>query len=74
MLQRNHLRATEEMTKTCALNMRVEPVQHALRTRAAKRLHQDRTSFVVDAACQRAAEVFLDQRLFQPKSARAVYF
>jgi uncharacterized protein (DUF1778 family) len=53
------------MAKTTSLNMRVEPEQRELLTRASALLHQDRTAFVIDAACQRAKEVLLDQCLFQ---------
>ncbi len=53
------------MAKTTSLNMRVEPEQRELLTRASALLHQDRTTFVIDAACQRAQEVLLDQCLFQ---------
>ena len=53
------------MAKTAPINMRVEPAQQRLLTRAAAVLHQDRTTFVMEAACQRAEEVLLDQRLFQ---------
>ncbi len=52
------------MSKTAAINMRVEPEQHALVTRAAAMLHTDRSSFIMRAACREAENVLLDQRLF----------
>lgn len=52
------------MSKTAAINMRVEPEQHALVTRAAAMLHTDRSSFIMSAACREAENVLLDQRLF----------
>lgn len=53
------------MPKTAPINMRVEPSQQALLTKAATVLHMDRTSFILDAACREAENVLLDQRLFQ---------
>lgn len=53
------------MSKTAPINMRVEPAQHALLTRAAALLHKDRTAFILDVACREAENVLLDQRLFQ---------
>ena len=53
------------MAKTVPINMRVEPRQHALLTRAAAALHKDRSAFILDAACREAESVLLDQRLFQ---------
>jgi len=52
------------MPKTAPINMRVEPSQHALLTRAAALLHKDRSAFILDVACQAAENVLLDQRLF----------
>ncbi len=52
------------MSKTAPINMRVEPSQHALLTKAASILHKDRTSFILDVACREAENVLLDQRLF----------
>lgn len=53
------------MAKTAPINMRVEPSQHALLTRAAALLHKDRSAFILDVACREAENVLLDQRLFQ---------
>jgi uncharacterized protein (DUF1778 family) len=53
------------MAKTVPINMRVEPNQHALLTRAAALLHKDRSAFILDVACREAENVLLDQRLFQ---------
>lgn len=52
------------MSKTAPINMRVEPSQHALLTKAAALLHKDRSAFILDVACQEAENVLLDQRLF----------
>ena len=53
------------MAKIASINMRVEPEQQVMLTRAAALTHKDRTTFIMEAACQRAEEVLLDQRLFQ---------
>jgi uncharacterized protein (DUF1778 family) len=53
------------MAKTAPINMRVEPRQHALLTKAAEILNKDRSSFILDIACREAENVLLDQRLFQ---------
>lgn len=53
------------MAKTAPINMRVEPSQHALLTRAAALLHKDRSAFILDVACREAEDILLDQRLFQ---------
>jgi uncharacterized protein (DUF1778 family) len=53
------------MARTTPLNMRAEPDQVALLTKAASVLHIDRTAFVLNAACREAENVLLDQRLFQ---------
>ena len=53
------------MAKTAPINMRVEPSQQALLTKAAELLHVDRTTFILNAACREAENVLLDQRLFQ---------
>lgn len=52
------------MSKTASINMRVEPSQHALLTKAASLLHKDRSAFILDVACREAENVLLDQRLF----------
>ncbi len=53
------------MAKTAPINMRVEPSQHALLTKAAEMLKKDRSVFILDVACREAENVLLDQRLFQ---------
>lgn len=53
------------MAKTAPINMRVEPKQHALLTKAARTLNVDRSTFILDVACREAENVLLDQRLFQ---------
>lgn len=53
------------MAKTAPINMRVEPSQHALLTKAAEMLNKDRSVFILDVACREAENVLLDQRLFQ---------
>ncbi len=53
------------MPKTAPINMRVEPAQQALLTKAAAILHKDRSAFILDVACREAENVLLDQRLFQ---------
>lgn len=53
------------MSKTAPINMRVEPSQHALLTKAAALLNKDRSAFILDVACREAENVLLDQRLFQ---------
>ena len=53
------------MPKSSPINMRVEPAQHALLTKAAAILHKDRTAFILDVACREAENVLLDQRIFQ---------
>lgn len=53
------------MPKTAPINMRVEPTQHALLTKAAAVLNLDRSTFILSVACREAENVLLDQRLFQ---------
>ncbi|MFT6552124.1 MAG: hypothetical protein ACJA1I_002172 [Zhongshania marina] len=53
------------MSKSAPINMRVEPSQHALLTKAAALLNKDRSAFILDVACREAQNVLLDQRLFQ---------
>jgi uncharacterized protein (DUF1778 family) len=52
------------MAKTSAINMRVDPEQRDLLTRAASAAHLDRTAFILQAACREANNVLLDQRRF----------
>lgn len=53
------------LARTAPINMRVEPAQHALLTKAASVLKKDRSGFILDVACREAENVLLDQRLFQ---------
>lgn len=53
------------MAKTAPINMRVEPSQHALLTKAAEVLKKDRSAFILEVACKEAENVLLDQRFFQ---------
>lgn len=53
------------MSKTAPINMRVEPGQRALLTKAAAMLNKDRSAFILDVACREAEHVLLNQRLFQ---------
>jgi uncharacterized protein (DUF1778 family) len=62
------------MAKTAPINMRVEPNQHALLTKAAQALNVDRTTFILDVACREAENVLLDQRLFQLDDAALAAF
>ena len=39
------------MSKTAPINMRVEPDQRALLTKAAAMLNKDRSTFILDVAC-----------------------
>ncbi len=52
------------MSRTASINMRVEPGQRELLTKASKILHKDRSAFILDVACREAENVLLDQRLF----------
>lgn len=52
------------MSKSAAINMRAEPKQQALLTKAASVLNIKRSSFILDVACREAEQVLLDQRLF----------
>ncbi|MBL1142061.1 MAG: DUF1778 domain-containing protein [Proteobacteria bacterium] len=53
------------MAKSAPINMRVEPEQQALLTKAASLLNMDRTAFILNVACREAENVLLDRRLFQ---------
>jgi len=52
------------MSKTAPINMRVEPSQATLLTKAAALMNKDRSAFILDVACREAENVLLDQRLF----------
>jgi uncharacterized protein (DUF1778 family) len=53
-----------EREKPVAINMRADARKRTLIDMAAAISGRDRTSFILDAACQKAEEVILDQRLF----------
>lgn len=50
--------------KPASINMRVDPKKRNLIDMAAAMLGSDRTSFILDAACQKAEDVLLDKRFF----------
>ena len=52
------------MSKIAPINMRVEPEQRDLLTKASALLHMDRSTFIITTACREAENVLLDQRLF----------
>lgn len=56
--------ATPDRTKPVPINMRVDFKKRDLIDVAAAMSGSDRTSFILDAACKKAEEVILDQRLF----------
>lgn len=56
--------AATEKTKPVPINMRVDFKKRDLIDVAAAMSGSDRTSFILDAACKKAEEVILDQRLF----------
>lgn len=62
------------MAKTAPINMRVEPSQQALLTKAAQIMNKDRSSFIIEVACREAENVLLDQRLFQLNDEQASKF
>jgi uncharacterized protein (DUF1778 family) len=51
-------------TKEAAINLRAQPRQRDLIDRAAALTSKSRTDFMLDASCEKAQEVLLDQRLF----------
>jgi uncharacterized protein (DUF1778 family) len=53
-----------DRSKPVAINMRVDFRKRDLIDVAAAISGSDRTSFILDAACKKAEEVILDQRLF----------
>ena len=52
------------MAKTTQINMRVEPSQFALLTRAAAAMNKDRSAFILETACREAEDLLLDRRFF----------
>ncbi|MHC8380250.1 type II toxin-antitoxin system TacA family antitoxin [Pseudomonas sp. LB3P14] len=53
-----------EKTKPVPINMRTDEKKRNLIDLAAAMSGRDRTSFILEAACQKAEEVILDKRLF----------
>lgn len=51
--------------RSYAINMRVDYSRRNLIDMAVAMLGSDRTSFILDAACQRAEDVILDKRVYQ---------
>lgn len=58
------------MSRTAQINMRIEPAQQALLSRAAQIEQLDRTTFIINAACEKAREVLLNQHFFQLDNAQ----
>ncbi|TFY84654.1 DUF1778 domain-containing protein [Pseudomonas kairouanensis] len=56
--------ATTQKPKPVPINMRADERKRNLIDLAAAMSGRDRTSFILDAACQKAEEVILDKRLF----------
>ncbi|CZT26394.1 MULTISPECIES: type II toxin-antitoxin system TacA family antitoxin [Pseudomonas] len=55
---------TSEKARPVAINMRADERKRNLIDMAAALSGRDRTSFILEAACQKAEEVILDKRLF----------
>jgi len=53
-----------EKSKPVPINMRADEKKRNLIDLAAAMSGRDRTSFILEAACQKAEEVILDKRLF----------
>jgi len=51
-------------TRSSRLGLRATPEQETVLRRAAEVTHKSLTDFILDAACQTAGQVLLDQRLF----------
>ncbi len=54
----------EQPIKNAAINIRALPMQRNLIDRAAQLQHKSRSDFMLEAACQEAENVLLNQRLF----------
>jgi uncharacterized protein (DUF1778 family) len=52
-------------TRTAPINLRALPTQRALLDQAAATRGKNRTEFILEAACEAAENVLLDQRLFR---------
>ncbi|WP_339486076.1 type II toxin-antitoxin system TacA family antitoxin [Pseudomonas sp. EL_65y_Pfl2_R95] len=55
---------TVEREKPVPINMRVDTKKRSLIDAAVELLGTDRTSFILDAACQRAEEIIRDRQLY----------
>ena len=54
----------ELQIKNAAINIRAHPRQRNLIDRAAELQHKNRSDFMLEAACQAAENILLDQRIF----------
>lgn len=65
--------ATARAVRTTTINLRTDKPRRQLIDRAAAVLGKNRTEFILDASTREAANVLLDQRLFQlePKAFKA---
>ena len=54
----------ELQIKNAAINIRALPIQRNLIDRAATLQHKSRSDFMLEAACQKAEDILLEQRLF----------
>lgn len=61
-------------TKAASINIRALSVQRDLIDKAAAVRNKTRSDFMLEAACQEAQNVLLDQRLFQLEEADYVAF
>ena len=52
--------------RDAAINLRALPAQRALINHAAELLGKNRSDFMLEAACERAQSVLLDQVFFRP--------
>lgn len=55
---------SDKVDKPVPINMRADASKRNLIDIAAKLLGRDRTSFILEAACQKAEEVILEKQLF----------
>lgn len=62
------------MTRVAPINLRALPAQRDLIDRAAGVLGKNRSDFMLEAACDRARNVLLDQTFFELDEARFAEF
>ena len=55
---------TETQNRGAPINIRARPTQRNLIDKAAAILNKNRSDFMLEAACRKAENVLLDQRLF----------